>query len=66
MELIKTYAHELLNSLENKPSNYIQLEDKLEDEGFEFEIDAIKNIMYFVVGKNNSHKLLDEMLFAGV
>ena len=66
METIKAYAHELLNNLENKPSNYLQLEDKLEDEGFEFEIDAIKNIMYFVVGKNNSHELLDEMLFAGV
>ena len=62
METIQLYAHELLNSLENKPSNYTQLED----EGFEFEIDVIKNIMYFVVGKNNSHELLDEMLFAGV
>ena len=66
METIQLYAHELLNSLENKPSNYLQLEDKLEDEGFEFEVDVIKNIMYFVVGKNNSHELLDEMLFAGV
>lgn len=66
MENIKSYAHELLNSLENKPSNYLQLEDKLEDEGFEFEVDIIKNMMYFVVGKNNSHELLDEMLFAGV
>ena len=66
METIQLYAHELLNSLENKPSNYLQLEDKLEDEGFEFEVDIIKNMMYFVVGKNNSHELLDEMLFVGV
>jgi hypothetical protein len=55
-----------LNSSEGKRSNYLELEDKLEDEGFEFEVDAIKNIMYFVAGKSNSHELLDEMLAFGI
>jgi hypothetical protein len=66
LNTIKLYAHALLDALENKPSDYIQLEDELEDEGFEFEIDAVKNIMYFVVGKNNSHELLDTMLAYGI
>ena len=62
LNAIKLYAHALLDALENKPSNYIELED----EGFEFEIDTVKNIMYFVVGKNNSHELLDTMLAYGI
>lgn len=66
MELIKKYAHALLNSLENKPNNHLELEDKLEDEGFDFEIDIVKNLMYFVEGKDNAHELLDTMLIEGV
>lgn len=66
MELIKNYAHALLNSLENKPNNHLELEDKLEDEGFDFEIDVVKNLMYFVEGKDNAHELLDTMLIEGV
>ena len=66
MEDLKVYAHALLNSFEGKRSNYLELEDKLEDEGFEFEVDAIKNIMYFVAGKERSHELLDEMLAFGI
>lgn len=66
MELIRNYAHELLKSLENKPNNAIELEDKLEDSGFEFEIDVIKNLMYFVQGKDNAHELLDTILIEGV
>ena len=66
MELIRNYAHELLKNLENKPNNYLELEDELEDNGFEFEIDIIKNLMYFVKGKDNAHELLDNMLIEGV
>ena len=66
MELIRIYAHELLKSLENKPNKSIELEDELENNGLEFEIDVVKNLMYFVEGKNNAHELLDNMLIEGV
>ena len=66
MELIRNYAHELLKNLENKPNNAVELEDMLEDNGFEFEIDIIKNLMYFVKGKEDAHELLDTMLIEGV
>jgi len=66
MEKLREYAHALLNSIEGKRSNYLELEDELEDQGFEFEVDAIKNMLYFVEGKANSHKLLDDMLACGI
>lgn len=66
MEDLKNYAHALLNAMEGKRADYLELEDKLEDEGYEFEIDAIKNIMYFVAGKERSHEMLDDMLAFGI
>lgn len=62
MNDLKLYAHALLDNLKNKPTNYIELEDKLENEGFAFEIDVIKNMMYFV----NDHEQLDVMLAGGI